>query len=66
MRRRSAVLALLVPVLALAPRAADAQSRVLDEYVTIGLAQNLSLRQQSLASDRSDAVVREAVAPVLL
>ncbi|MBK7905513.1 MAG: TolC family protein [Gemmatimonadetes bacterium] len=60
MRRRSAVLALLVPVLALAPRAAVAQSRVLDEYVTIGLAQNLALRQQSLASDRSDAVVREA------
>jgi outer membrane protein len=42
------------------PTRANAQSRALDEYVTLGLKQNLGLRQQAIAADRSQAVVREA------
>lgn len=40
---------------------AQAQSRVLDDYVTLGLQQNLALKQQSLTVERSDAVKREAL-----
>lgn len=62
MQQRAQLLALLLGAitLAVAPRTTVAQSRVLDDYVTLGLTQNLALRQQSLASERSDAVVREA------
>lgn len=44
----------------LSPNLASAQSRAIDEYVVLGLRQNLGLRQQGLAADRSQAVVREA------
>jgi outer membrane protein len=61
MRRRHLLIATLVvsPQLLL-PAWASAQSRALDEYVTLGLEQNLGLRQQGLAAERSEAVVREA------
>ncbi len=43
-----------------AASAARAQSRALDEYVAIGLKQNLTLQQAALSAERSGAAVREA------
>ena len=40
--------------------ALHAQSRALDEYVALGLKQNLGLRQEELAVQRSGAALREA------
>ena len=37
-----------------------AQSRTLDEYVALGLRQNLGLKQEELAVQRSGAALREA------
>jgi len=53
-----AFLALLATFI-LPPRA-GAQSRALDDYVALGLKQNLGLRQAAVAADRSEAIVREA------
>jgi outer membrane protein len=56
MRRRHLLLAaLLIP-----PPLARAQSQALDEYVALGLRQNLGIVQQGIASERSAALVREA------
>lgn len=52
----------LIPALMLSLAAATlrAQSRALDDYVALGLKQNLGLRQEELAVQRSDAALREA------
>ena len=57
MPRRRILPALLALTL---PLAARAQSRALDGYVAEGLRQNLTLRQQAMATERSAAAVREA------
>jgi outer membrane protein len=61
MRRRHLLIATLIISPQLVPaRPATAQSRALDEYVALGLQQNLGLKRQGLAAERSEAVVREA------
>lgn len=61
MRRRHLLIATLVISPQLVPAMhASAQPRPLDEYVVLGLRQNLGLRRQGLAAERSEAVVREA------
>lgn len=59
MRRSLQCLAALVSLTAGAG-ALRAQSSALDDYVKLGLKQNLGLRAEALAVRRSDAVVREA------
>lgn len=56
----AAALVALVAGSALGVPTLHAQSRVLDEYVALGLKQNLGLRQEELAVQRSGAALREA------
>lgn len=56
----AAALVALVAGSALGVPTLHAQSRVLDEYVALGLKQNLGLRQEELAVQRSAAALREA------
>lgn len=60
MRRSPQHLIAAVVVVSLGASALQAQSRAIDDYVALGLKQNLGLRQEELAVRRSGAALREA------
>lgn len=60
MRRLQQHLLAAAVIIASGAPALHAQSRALDEYVALGLKQNLGLRQEELAVQRSGAALREA------
>ena len=60
MRRLRQHLIAATVIISFGAPALQAQSRTLDDYVALGLKQNLGLRQEELAVQRSGAALREA------